>query len=125
MHLDRKVREEDAVLDNRARSSRHVLRKGANGHFENFHVPRVLVAWQDIGMYNLTVDQLHAVHELVMPSVACIECSRILFCPSPPIIKVVIRHFGEGNERLKQCFQRMLERETMDTVLATFTHSAP
>lgn len=46
-----------------------MLQKRANGRHGNVHVPGVLVGLQDVGMYNLTVDQRHAVYERSMPSV--------------------------------------------------------
>lgn len=61
---------------------------------------------------------------MVLPSVVPHECNRILPCPSLPLMNYALRNYRAGDDHFKQRFQLVLEKDTVETVLAAFVHAA-
>lgn len=52
------------------------------------------------------------------------ECILILICPSPAIMNYAIWHYRGGDARFKECFEKVLEKESVYMVLASFAYVA-
>lgn len=121
MFHDSKDWDEDALFENRARTSRHVFRQNQT---EPTIYPGIYAGWQDVGMYNISAEERRQLYGVVDPDLRGHECSRILPCPSPPLFNYALRQYREANPQLKTRIRAVLEKETVDLLVAAFIHAA-
>lgn len=69
------------------------------------------------------MDGLQEVYDKVIPNTGQHDCCRIIPCPSSPLINYTLRNFKGGENRFKEQFQRVLEKEKVEMVLAAFLHA--
>lgn len=98
------------------------MQKTPSGRHKQVMDPGMLTGWQDVSMYNIPLSTRRKLCVTFMANLVRHECSRILHCPSPPIVNHSIRHYLFGDARFKERFERVLEKESVEMVPASFAH---
>lgn len=75
-------------------------------------------------MYKRTTEERSQVYCTVMPNVERLEASRISPCPTYPLINYTTRTCQLGDDYFKEKFERVLEKETVQLLLAYCIHDA-
>lgn len=75
-------------------------------------------------MYSIPVSTCRKIYITLMDNVFLDDCSRILPFSSPPIVNYASRHYRDGDARLKERFESVLEMVSVEMVLAAFAHAA-
>lgn len=121
MLIPSEIWEEDALFEHRTRSSRKVFQKDQNGLRKAGPMPGIMVGWQeDVGMCNLTVDEGRQICYPGPGALVRNEGTRILPCTTSQINNYALRTYKVGDQEFMTQFQRVLEKESVDLLLAAF-----
>lgn len=83
-----------------------------------------LPVWEDVAMCNISVRTRSKLYIALISSFVRHQCSPLLPCPSPKLVKYAPGHYREGDTIFKEWFKRVLEKETVEMVLASFENVA-
>lgn len=99
------------------------MHRDPSGRSTDVDISGLFLGLKDVGKYNMGNKDRRKVYKTTTPSVALHAISRIFPCPSSTLVIYSLQTHNAGHEYFKLCFERALEKVTVDLLLASFAHA--